>query len=240
MSTLGGAATLPNFTIRRWTAKHERAVPLVAEDKLSDEEIAAELGITRQWLDKWKRDPQFRERVEAYREEVRAALVARGIREKENRIRTYNDIHGKLLQVIEERAADPNLAHVPGGKTGLVVAKPILAKVYEEAAVELGDPENPEYVSDREYLGSVKRSVIEFEYAVDTGTLKELREVSKQAAIEVGEWNEKEPGKTTALDVLSALAAFGRGELDAPAPKRLPPATAMTVEPDEDWGMPTP
>lgn len=238
MSTLGGAAS-PNYTIGRWTSLHDEAVKLVAEDRLTDVEIAAQLGKTKKTLENWKQDPQFRERVDAYREEVRAALVARGIREKENRIRTYNDIHGKLLQVIEERAADPNLAHVPGGKTGLIVAKPIHAKVYEESPVMLGDPDEPEFITDRAYLNSVKRSVIEFEYAVDTGTLKELREVSKQAAIEVGEWNEKEPGKATALDVLSALAAFGRGEFDAPAPKRLPPATATAIEPDEDWGMPS-
>lgn len=241
MATLGNTAALPNFTIRKWTSKHERAVPLVAEDKLSDEEIAAELEITRQWLDKWKRDPQFQERVAAYREEVRAALVAKGIRDKENRLRDLQMLRDAHVGTIEARKRDERLRGVPGAEHGLIVAEPVIVRVFEHAPVRLGDPTDPDdeivVIDDRDYLAPAKRSVMDYKYTSDTATAKELRETLKQAAIEMGEWNEKDPQKGAALDVLMALAAFGRGEFDTP--KQLPKATARAVEP-EDWGMPEP
>ncbi len=43
----------------RWTAKREEAALLVAQDELSNEEIARRMGISRQALDKWKRQSEF-------------------------------------------------------------------------------------------------------------------------------------------------------------------------------------
>ena len=42
--------------------KSEQAALLVAQDELSNEEIAKRAGITRQGLDKWKRTADFQER----------------------------------------------------------------------------------------------------------------------------------------------------------------------------------
>jgi hypothetical protein len=71
---------------------------------------------------------------------------------------------GAIAGVIAERAADPDMANVPGGRTGLLVRR---VKV-------IGSGDNAREVC---------------EYEVDTGLLKELRELEKQAAVEAGQWS---------------------------------------------------
>jgi hypothetical protein len=138
---------------------------LVAEDKLSDELIAAEIGIGRRTLATWKTDPAFRERVAEIVEQVKAALVARGILEKQNRLDALNERHQRMCEVIRQRAE--NLNNVPGGgNTGLLVRQ----------VKGIGKGEDFQVVE---------------EYAVDTALLRELREHEKQAAVELGEWTEK-------------------------------------------------
>ena len=71
-----------------------------------------------------------------------------------------------MTEVIRQRAV--NLKDVPGGgNTGLLVRQ----------VKGIGKGEDFQVVE---------------EYAVDTGLLRELREHEKQAAIELGEWTEKQ------------------------------------------------
>ena len=69
-----------------------------------------------------------------------------------------NEVHDKLLQVISERALDPDFADVPGGKTGLVVKN----------------------------VKGIGRGAIEV-FEVDTATVRELRAVQQQVAEELGQ-----------------------------------------------------
>ena len=147
----------------RWTPARERAALLVADDAIPDKQIAAEIGISERHLERWKRRPEFAERIAAIRDETRAKLVALGIADKQNRIDAYNARWRLMRQVIAERGADPAMQAVPGGTTGLLV------KSYTFSPQ--GDPYE--------------------EYAVDTGLLKELREHEKQAATELSQWVEK-------------------------------------------------
>jgi hypothetical protein len=48
-------------------------------------------------------------------------LVDLEIASKQERCRVYGDIYQRMLQVVEERAADASMAKVPGGRTGLLV-----------------------------------------------------------------------------------------------------------------------
>lgn len=141
------------------TGRQESAAVLLAEDHLTDEEIAQKIGITRRTLAKWKVLPVFSARVHEIGADLASRARNRGIARRERRLATLQALHNRLLKVIEERAADPELAKIPGGKTGLIVRKPI--------------------ASGGELVG--------FEYAVDTGTLKELRAISEQAAKELGQ-----------------------------------------------------
>lgn len=161
----------------KWTKKKELAALLVAQDELTDTEIAAQVGVVRDTVMRWKRAPEFRSRVEGILTSIRQAIVARGISERQNRIDAYNERWLKLRQVIDARATDPLMKDVAGGHTGLLVASPVLVKCYEAGTGETLTP--------------MKQSIVMYEYAVDTGLLKEMRETEKQAAIELGEWQEK-------------------------------------------------
>lgn len=148
-----------------WTEQKERAAHLLAEDRLSDELIAADLGVSRATLARWKDEPEFKSRRAAIVEEIKARLVALGVAARQNRLDALNDRARRMAEVIRQRAE--NLKGVPGGgNTGLLVRQ----------VKGIGKGEDFQVVE---------------EYAVDTSLLREMREHEKQAAIEVGEWAEK-------------------------------------------------
>lgn len=147
------------------TTNREQAAVLVAEGRLTNEAIAARCGVTRRSIDRWKQHPVFQSWVEEHRTAQREAIRAEGIANKQNRINALNCRWAGMQQVITERAEDPEMADIPGGKTGLLVKQ----------LKSIGFGEN--------------NTVVE-EYAVDTGLLKELRAHEQQAAQELGQWTE--------------------------------------------------
>ncbi len=147
--------------------RREKAALLVAEDKLTDEEIATKCGISRATLKRWRQRTEFAARVAEHRNRWAAELDAEGIANRKNRVAMLNRDWGRLEQVIAERAADPEMADVPGGGTGLLV----------HTIKVVGVGQNAQRVD---------------EYSVDTGLLREKREHAKQAAQELGQWTEKQ------------------------------------------------
>jgi hypothetical protein len=205
------------MTAFHWTRRSEQAALLVAADELPDTQIADQLAVGRTTLERWKRHPAFRERVGNHVATWRAELRQRGIAEKQNRLDAYNDRWQALQTVIAERGADPAMQRVPGGKTGLLVRQVKLVKVY----ITTGDPPEDggedEEDGAGERLESAKLYVEQEEFAVDTGTLKALLDIEKQAAIETGQWEEKQVhsgGVKITVEYADAPAA-------APAPPRV-------------------
>jgi hypothetical protein len=84
-------------------------------------------------------------------------------------VKALGDRWNRLRQVIAARAADPDHAKAPGGDTGLLVRK----------LKQIGSGESARTVE---------------EYEVDAALLREAREHEKQAAQELGQWNEETPG----------------------------------------------
>lgn len=165
----------PSF---QWTSQRRRAVEFVADDRLTDEGIAREIGIARVTLVRWKRHPEFLAAVNAHVERLAAAIEAEGIANRQNRIDAYNRRWECLERIRAERAASPEMESIPGGATGFIVKR--LKKVN---VVSKPDPENegaPVMVRE-EY----------WEAAVDVALLKEWRELEKQAAQDMGQWTEK-------------------------------------------------
>lgn len=189
-----------------WTGRREQAALLVAQDELSNEEIAAACGVKRQTLDFWKTFPQFKERVAEHVRAIREAVLTQGIANKVKRVKAMDDRWNKLKRIADERGAAAAMRSVSGGTTGYIVRQ----------------------VKFDKFGGQID------EYAVDTGLLSELRALEKQAAQEVGDWVERKehagPGGgpipvaqvdlTNATDddlenldtILSRLAKPGRGE----------------------------
>lgn len=188
----------------RWDEQSEKAAELVAAGELPYSEVAARAGVDRCTVYRWRRTPEFAERVESIREGLRCEAFDRGLALREVRVKALTDRWDRLRRVIESRAGSPKMAAVPGGSTGLVV----------ESVKGIGAGENFEVVR---------------EHAVDTGTLAELRAIEKQAAQELGQWSDRHEvahsgGTTTTVDLgalstesLLALRAIA-GELAGPRP----------------------
>jgi hypothetical protein len=142
------------------------AARLVAEDQLSDVKIAAKVGIERRQLTRWRQHPEFAAKVNA----LIAAMGERSMRfavaRKHRRVKAMNERWRKLKQIMRERAAAPDMAGVPGGKTGLLVRK----------VKSIG-------------TGKHAREIEEFE--VDTGLLKEIRDLEREVALELGQRDAK-------------------------------------------------
>jgi hypothetical protein len=150
----------------RWTGQKEKAAVLVAEDRDTDAEIAEKVGCSPRQLYEWKRTAEFLERVQINVQDFVIRVRARGIARIEKRIEAKNERWQGLRRVIAERAADPDMQHVPGGTTGLIV-------------------------HERKSIGFGKDSEIVDQYVVDTGLLRALNDLEKEAAQELGQWAEK-------------------------------------------------
>src|ERR1044072_791547 len=159
------AAKVSQNVTEKWSEQKERAAHLAVEDRLSDEEIAAAVGVDRRTFARWKLTEQFSQRRATILEETQEALVARGIAEKQNRVDAYSDRWERMRKVIEARGKEM-ASYAGGGATGLLVRQ----------LKSIGKGEDAQVVE---------------EYAVDTGLLKEMREHEKQAAQELGQWTEK-------------------------------------------------
>ncbi len=175
-----------------WTKKTETAAQLVAEGSLSFDDMAKDAGTTRPTLRKWRSHPEFQARVEEIREDYREGVRARGVAVRERRVASYNERWEKMQSVIDARARDKTMAGVPGGKTGLVILS--------------------DYKIIRDDEGNTEALPV---YEVDTGLLKEMRELEKQAAQDLGQWTEKrevtgQGGGALAISIEQAIAkAYG-------------------------------
>lgn len=180
------------YTRWRWTERRERAALLVAQDRLPDHAIAREAGVSKRTLERWKTHAEFAQRVEEHRQRARAELAAKGILDARNRAEELNELWNLLREVRRARARDPIIQRGPGGHTGLIVAKPVMIRMVE-----------PGRGPDGTVTGT-PRGVIVYEYALDTGYLREVRELAKQIAQEYGQWLGK--GDVTVVNAITAEA----------------------------------
>jgi len=82
-------------------------------------------------------NPLVAEAIEAGLKEQREQIRARGIAILENRVEALNTRWELLEEIRRERAADPSMQDVPGGKTGFLIRRSKLVKVY--APVQMGE-----------------------------------------------------------------------------------------------------
>lgn len=150
----------------RRQSKADEAAKLLAEGDLTFEEIAERVGVTRQTFYNWRRDPKFQAEVKEIREQLADDTFRRGAALRFRRVRVYSDLWNRLLQVVEERAQDPKLRKVAGGKTGTVTM------TFKGVGV-----------------GQAAKVIPVFE--VDTGLINQIQSLGKQIAQEMGQWSDK-------------------------------------------------
>ncbi len=152
--------TLRNFT---WNAKRRAAAMHVAEGELTDQQIADAAGISRMQLYNWRQHPDFAARVKDHESKLASLAERFSIGRRLNRLKSQNDRWTRLQQVIADRASAEWYQDAPGGKTGLMA----------RTVKSIGSGDNAKEV---------------VEHSVDTGLLKELRELETLAAKELGQW----------------------------------------------------
>jgi hypothetical protein len=155
-----------NGTAFRWSQSSHTAAALLADDNLTDEQIAEQAGISRRTLARWKDHPEFVAQVQQVVGQLERAALRLAIAQRRKRVARLNTDWLKLQQVRDERGTDPKMVGIPGGQTGLLV--------HRERAI-----------------GTGRNQTIIDEYEVDTGLLKALLDHEKQAAQELGQWSDK-------------------------------------------------
>lgn len=166
-----------------WTGARKAAVPLVAADRLSDVQIAADLGINQSTLTRWKQNAAFQRAVAEERERQITAVRRREITFKDARLAHYQQMVDICWGVIDERAKDPNNSG-PGHETGLIV--------------------------QRERVTMVKgKTIRELEHKADVALLAEMRACLKQTAQEMGQWVEKKETRGDAEHPLEVNVSGG-------------------------------
>ena len=108
----------------KWTKPKELAAKLLAEDELTDDQIAERCGVVRRSLAKWKVHPEFKVRVSQNVDAYRKRILSSGLAVRENRVKLLERLALGHVQVLDERAARPGFddsKKIPGGRTGLVV-----------------------------------------------------------------------------------------------------------------------
>jgi phage terminase small subunit len=137
--------------------------------------------------------------IESAIQDWRYETKIRSITDQEHRIAILDDLAKRLVQLVNERAAEMD-GEVAGGGTGLLVRqiKPTLASVDKDGT--------------RHYE-------IDYEYKMDAAVPKELRETLTQAAIEIGEWSENRNVTIKHMDeyIIEVATKYGidAGELAA-------------------------
>jgi len=104
-----------------------RAAMLIADGELTHDQIAKEVGVSSSTITKWKRREDFMAEVKQCRSDIRERALQVGVARKEIRIMALNDAADRIEQIMDERAADPDIQTVLGGRTGLM--KPTITSI---------------------------------------------------------------------------------------------------------------
>jgi len=163
MTTMDGRQKLPTRPFK-WTVSRLKAAVWYAEDELTETEIAKRLGLCRQAVMKWRRNPDFWAKVQEFATKITKGVEKYAISKKAKRIAALNFRWAEMHKILADRAVD--MEGIPGGATGMMVRR-------------------------RKQLGAGDQCEKVEEYEFDAALLKEMRECEKQAALELGQIEER-------------------------------------------------
>lgn len=193
-----------------WNAKRTKAVELLAQDVLSDEKIAREIGVGRRTLAEWKTRPQFRVELDRLRAELLDEARAFGIASQRARLEQQQGRWERMQEVIRQRASSepPRV----GGVGGEMVWNPATQTMDFVEYPKGKMPAIPGWdtgllVHD---VKTNKDSAYDV-YEVDSGLLGEIRALEAQVAKELGQSAEPK-GPTSAKAKLSASTGGAEDE----------------------------
>jgi hypothetical protein len=166
-------------------ANRDQAAILFAEDEMqpqtqrrrTDQSIADAIGVSRQSITRWKRDPEFRAMIQDAKGKIIADALRLPSAQKHQRIRTLHNITDKLLQAIDMRAETyAQMAETP-----------------EEAARSVFGDGTPPWAGTGVFVAKKKISAsgkVVTDWEPDTATIREIRANFEHIARETGQWEE--------------------------------------------------
>lgn len=151
-----------------FTPEKRRAAEMLADGNLTVEEVARQLNVDRVTLWNWRKDPAFRAVVAEMDAELNADALQFAITRRRERLQKYDDRFNRYQQVIEERAEyyAEHWPEVPGGTSGPLV-------------------------ETLKVVGSGPAAYTVTEHVIDHALSREMRELAKQSAVELGQWTER-------------------------------------------------
>lgn len=169
----------PNFTnLPVLSTRMEKAARLVAEDDLTDENIAVEVKISKRQLENWKQLPEFRARVKEHITQITEQILSSGYCRIDKRVELLGKNINRLESIIKAQASSDEVSGQPGAETGLIFRKDVPTR-----------------------FGTTK------EYSVATSILAEERAILKHIAQETGDWVERIAGNISLDTALAGLLA---------------------------------
>lgn len=174
--------------------KKDIAAVLLAEDELTDQEIADAVGVSRRSIGKWKSDPDFMALVGNHKGQIIADALKLPSAKVHERVRNLNNIAEGILKAFALRAERYALT----------------ADTPEEAARSIfGSTTPPEAATGlfvaRSKIAANGKTVTDYE--LDTAGIKSLESVYMHIAKQLGQWTEKNelsgPGGESLTIILS-------------------------------------
>lgn len=167
----------------RWTAQRERAAVLLADDEITDEAIAVDVGVHVSTLWRWRQNADFAAKIGEHVGRLQAGMLRYRVAKKRHRLKALDDLHTKALDTIQCRA-DRYQAMLGDDRETVAAqaAKSVIGGVVPgEAATGL--------LVEKESVNNTGYRTVE--WSVDTGLMREIRAIHEQAAKELGQWVEK-------------------------------------------------
>lgn len=205
-----------------------KAVAISFREDRTKEQVAADLGISVRTLETWKTRPEWQEELDRLREQVQRQVDHIPIAQKANRIKDLQRLRDLMWSVVEDRQLKalawteveklPDGEYVtrtgPGVESGLVVRRP----------------------------KTVKGQLV-YEYRTDTALTRELRDVYRQVAEEMGQLGADEAQQRNDgrghFEMEELLADYRRitlkikGSNGCPQPPASLPSGSQTIEQSE-------
>ncbi len=163
------------------------AAALVADDELSNAEIADRAGVDTRTLTRWKQDPTFNALVGDHVGQLQAGMLRLAIAKKRKRLEVLDNLHSKLLTVVEERAAE--YAAMAKEDAAAPTITPIRSMIGDKTVPAGGG--TGLIVRQIKQIGTGHTAQMVEEFGVDTGLIKSIQSLEEQAAKELGQWVEK-------------------------------------------------
>lgn len=155
-----------------WTREKYEAARLYGQTAMSHAEVADSLGISEKTIARWRSWPEFRQKIADFENAKLDEAKRYPFTRRADRVIFLSDQLLSLLAVIKARKVrqfkteyETDEYEAEGGRTGAIT----------RTRKANGSGENAEYW---------------FDYQVDLGLSKEIREILKQLSQELGQWDQ--------------------------------------------------